>query len=65
MNRACAHSSPIRMGASATVSDVDIASGFQLEQPHVFVPWGISEEQLQNLFKGMELRPITGGLPLR
>jgi hypothetical protein len=40
---------------------MDLLSGFQLEQPHVLVRWGISEDQLQIIFTGMELRRVTDG----
>ena len=40
---------------------MDLANGFQLEDPHLLVPWGLSEEQLQDLFKGLELRRVTDG----
>jgi hypothetical protein len=40
---------------------MDLASGFQLERPHLLVRWGQSEEQLRDLFKGLELRRVTDG----
>lgn len=40
---------------------MDITSGFQLEQPQVLVCWGISENQLQELFRGQQLRRVTDG----
>jgi hypothetical protein len=40
---------------------MDILSGFQLEKPQVLVGWGISEEQLQELFRGSELRRVKDG----
>jgi hypothetical protein len=40
---------------------MDIVSGFQLEQPQVLVRWGISEAQLQELFKNLQLRRVTNG----
>ncbi len=40
---------------------MNITSGYQLEQPQVLVPWGISEEQLQELFRGSELRRVKDG----
>jgi hypothetical protein len=40
---------------------MNLLSGFQLEQPHVLVGWGISEHQLLNIFTGMELRRVTDG----
>jgi hypothetical protein len=40
---------------------MELASGFQLERPHLLVPWGLSEERLRDLFKGLELRRVTDG----
>jgi hypothetical protein len=40
---------------------VDLVCGFQLEQPQVLVRWGISEDQLQIIFTGMNLRRVTNG----
>jgi hypothetical protein len=40
---------------------MDVASGFQLEQPQMLVRWGISEEQLQRLFPESELHRVTDG----
>jgi hypothetical protein len=39
---------------------MNITSGYQLEQPQVLVCWGISEEQLQELFQGSELHGTKG-----
>lgn len=45
---------------------MDIAEGFQIEQPSIFVPWGITRLQLESLFHGRDLeRGIDGGYLLR
>jgi len=33
---------------------MDLISGFQIESPNVFVPWSISEAQLESLLEVME-----------
>ena len=43
------------------LQSMEIGRGFQLEQPRVLVPWGISEQELQGLFKDLELRHVTHG----
>lgn len=35
--------------------------GFQIEQPRLFIPWGIREDQLRQIFQGHVLRHITDG----
>jgi hypothetical protein len=40
---------------------MDISKGFQIEQPQVFVPWKIHEEQLQEIFREHTLRHVTHG----
>jgi hypothetical protein len=35
--------------------------GFRIEQPSIFVPWGISEGRLQQLFVGLPLRHVSSG----
>jgi hypothetical protein len=40
---------------------MDIANGFQLEEPRILVPWHISENVLRNLFEGLKLRRVTDG----
>ena len=40
---------------------MDISRGFQIEQPAVFVPWGISEAALKKLFEPGALRHVTSG----
>lgn len=39
---------------------LDLSEGFQIEDPAVFVPWGIAEENLQSLFP-TELTQVTAG----
>jgi len=40
---------------------MDIAKGFQIEQPKIFIPWKISETELKQLFDGQLLRHVTHG----
>ena len=40
---------------------MDIAKGFQIEDPDVFVPWSVSQSQLRELLAGHGLRHITEG----
>jgi hypothetical protein len=40
---------------------MEIAKGFQIEQPEIFVPWKISETDLQQRFSAQQLRRITEG----
>ena len=40
---------------------MDLISGFQIESPSVFVPWGISESQLQSLLEEHGLKQVTHG----
>jgi hypothetical protein len=40
---------------------VDIATGYQVEQPPVLVPWGITREELESLFQGFGLRQVGDG----
>jgi hypothetical protein len=40
---------------------MDISAGFQIEQPELFVPWKISETELQRIFVGQQLQHITQG----
>jgi hypothetical protein len=40
---------------------MEIAKGFQLERPQVFVHWGITQDELESLFKGSGLRQVGGG----
>jgi hypothetical protein len=40
---------------------MEISAVFQIENPKIFVPWGISDEQLKKLFQGYDLRKITNG----
>ena len=44
---------------------MDITSGYQVEQPNVLVPWGISEVQLQELIQGSELQGMKGFFSIR
>jgi len=38
-----------------------LSSGFEIEEPRVFVPWGISERVLVDLFGAYNLRKVTIG----
>lgn len=40
---------------------MEIIKGFQLETPHIFIPWRINEYSLIGLFKGSKLRHVTNG----
>jgi len=40
---------------------MDLAKGFQIEEPNIFVPWEIHEAQFQQEFKGLQLRRVTHG----
>jgi hypothetical protein len=40
---------------------MDISKGFQLEQPHIFVPWETLEVEIRTLFDGLPLRRVTHG----
>jgi hypothetical protein len=40
---------------------MDINEGIQIDEPGVFVPWGIGEEKLVALFNGENLEHITDG----
>jgi len=42
-------------------SVMNITRGFQIEQPNVFIPWGISEQRLRALLASSNLRQITKG----
>lgn len=39
---------------------MEIAKGFQLEQPRVFVGWGITRDELEGLFAGTDLKQVDG-----
>lgn len=44
---------------------MDITKGFQIEQPQIFVPWGIARADLESLLRGSDLeRTDDGGLRL-
>ena len=43
---------------------MDIANGFQLEHPRIFVPWGVSRGELESLFQGLGLQPVGDGFHL-
>ena len=43
---------------------MEIAKGFQLEQPRVFVSWGITHQELESLFQGLGLRRVGDGFHL-
>ena len=40
---------------------MDLSSGFQIEEPHIFVPWDIGEETFQKMFSELHLRLVTAG----
>lgn len=40
---------------------MDIAKGFQIEDPNVFVPWSVSQSQLRELLSEYGLTHITTG----
>jgi hypothetical protein len=40
---------------------MDISKGFQIEQPELFIPWKVSETELQKIFGGQLLRHVTHG----
>jgi hypothetical protein len=42
---------------------LDIAKGFQIEQPRIFVPWGITKAGFESLFRGSDLERGTNGVP--
>lgn len=37
----------------------NIESGFQIDNPHIFVRWGISEKDLEKLFMNQELKKVA------
>lgn len=40
---------------------MDLSKGFQIEEPHVFVPWGTPETQFMDGFEGLHLRLVKHG----
>ena len=40
---------------------MNIAEGFSIEQPDLFVPWNISEAELRRIFTGNRLCEVTRG----
>lgn len=40
---------------------MEIGKGFQLEEPQVFVRWGISQNEIESLFEGSGLRRAESG----
>ena len=40
---------------------MELSTGFQIEQPNLFIPWKISEAKLQHIFAGHPLCHITHG----
>ena len=40
---------------------MDLSRGFQIEEPHVFVPWDTPETHFMDGFEGLHLRLITHG----
>ena len=40
---------------------MDLSKGFQIEQPHVFVPWHTPETEFLDGFRGLHLRLVTHG----
>jgi hypothetical protein len=41
--------------------NMNIQTGFQIDNPKIFVPWDINEQALINLFNGHELKKVTKG----
>ncbi|HMJ46600.1 MAG TPA: hypothetical protein VK498_04690 [Ferruginibacter sp.] len=40
---------------------MDINKGFQIDEPNLFIPWGIEEMKLTNLFISKKLTHVTTG----
>jgi hypothetical protein len=40
---------------------MDLSKGFQIEEPHVFVPWETPETQFMDGFEGLHLRLVKHG----
>jgi hypothetical protein len=40
---------------------MEISKGFQIEEPNVFIPWDLTETQLQRCLEGLQLRRVTDG----
>ena len=40
---------------------MEITKGFQITEPELFIPWGITEEELRCLFPSGQLREVTNG----
>jgi len=40
---------------------MNIQSGFQIDNPNIFVPWNINAGQLESLFKAHKLNHVTTG----
>ncbi|HWB61702.1 MAG TPA: hypothetical protein VG733_19625 [Chthoniobacteraceae bacterium] len=40
---------------------MEISKGFQIEQPELFIPWKVSEPELQRIFDGHLLCHVTHG----
>ncbi len=41
--------------------EIDIIKGFQIDEPHVFIPWDIEESELIHLLEKYYLRKVTEG----
>lgn len=51
----------MRMLAKERYEAMDIARGFRLERPRIFVPWGIAPRELVSVFNGLDLQRIGDG----
>jgi len=40
---------------------MEITKGFQIDEPHLFIPWGITEKTLLDQFNGGGLHHVTAG----
>ena len=40
---------------------MDLAKGFQIEEPNFFIPWEARETEFQQQFKGLQLCRVTDG----
>ena len=50
-----------RVNFRRSVCSMDLASGFQIDSPNVFVPWGIREDELKSLLDAHGLKRVTHG----
>ncbi len=40
---------------------MDLSKGFRIDQPRIFAPWSISENEFQRLFRDLRSRSVTDG----